>query len=459
MGGGTAAIPFRFMSLMPSTVAVQDLKIGMFVRLELGWMSHPFPLSSFRIASREQIATIRGLGLKQVIWVPEKSEPVDDDGAASGVAPLAGGHGTDADDAGNADAAAAAAAAAAQAAAERRALLQREREALRHCEAQYDEASEALRQVNALLNPDPQGAARQAQALARAMLDKMLADGELCIRLLSSQGGDRLTAHALNVTVVSMLMGRTLGLAETELLDLGTGALLHDIGKVDLPTRVHHPDDAFSSAELKAYRDHVSLGVARGRRMALEPEVLQILAQHHELADGSGFPARVALDAMSPAARLVALVNRYDNLCNPGPRSAALTPHEAVSVLFAQSRSKFDMPILSGFIRMMGVYPAGSVVQLTDDRYAMVMQVNSARPLKPRVLVHDPKVPRDEALLLDLEQQPDLGIRRSLQSAKLPPAAASYLAPRARVTYYFDVQPAADGPPGEEAAAPAPRIH
>jgi HD-GYP domain-containing protein (c-di-GMP phosphodiesterase class II) len=68
------------------------------------------------------------------------------------------------------------------------------------------------------------------------MLDKMLVDGELCIRLLSSQSGDRMTAHALNVTVVSMLMGRTLGLPEAELLDVGTGALLHDIGKLDLPT-------------------------------------------------------------------------------------------------------------------------------------------------------------------------------------------------------------------------------
>ncbi len=442
---------------MPSTVAVQDLKIGMFVRLELGWMSHPFPLSSFRIASREQIATIRDLGLKQVTWVPEKSELADEDGRApAGVEPLAG---SACAPAGADDAATAAAAAAAAQAAERRALLQQQRDALQRCEAQYDEASEALRQVNALLDPDPSAAAQQAQSLARAMLDKMLVDGELCIRLLSSQGGDRLTAHALNVTVVSMLMGRTLGLAEADLLDLGTGALLHDIGKVDLPVRVHHPDEAFSSAELKAYRDHVNLGVARGRRMALTPEVLQILAQHHELADGSGFPARLGLDAMNPAARLVALVNRYDNLCNPGPRGTAITPHEAVSVLFAQSRSKFDMPILSGFIRMMGVYPAGSVVQLTDERYAMVMQVNSARPLKPRVLVHDPKVPRDEALLLDLERQPDLGIRRSLPAAKLPPAAASYLAPRSRITYYFDVQPAADGPSAGAAAAPALQMH
>lgn len=423
---------------MSATVAVQDLKIGMFIRLELGWMSHPFPLSSFRISSADQITTIRGLGLKQVVWLPEKSLIVDDTPAA----PVATGNAPAVSDA-------------ERAAAERRASLQAQREALRHCEAQYDEASESLRRVNALLSPEPRQAAQQAQLLARAMLDKMLVDGELCIRLLSSQAGDRMTAHALNVTVVSMLMGRALGLGQAELLDVGTGALLHDIGKMDLPVRVHFPDDSFSSAELKAYRDHVSLGLARARQMSLSEGTLQVLAQHHELADGTGFPHRIALDAMTPGSRLVSLVNRYDNLCNPGPRGIALTPHEAVSVLFAQSRSKFDMPILSGFIRMMGVYPAGSVVQLTDDRWALVMQVNSSRPLKPRVLVHDPKVPRDEALLLDLEQQPDLGIRRSVQPAKLPPAAAAYLAPRPRVTYYFDALPRrADELEAELAVAP-----
>ena len=87
---------------------------------------------------------------------------------------------------------------------------------------------------------------------------------------------------------------------------------------------------------------------------------------------------------MSAAARIVALVNRYDNLCNPPVLAQALTPHEALSLLFAQARSKFDASMLNSFIRMMGVYPAGSVVQLTDERYALVMSVNSTRPLKPQ---------------------------------------------------------------------------
>ena len=180
-----------------------------------------------------------------------------------------------------------------------------------------------------------------------------------------------------------------------------------------------------------------------GQRMRLPAGALKVLAQHHEQADGSGFPLKVGGERLTMASRVVALVNRYDNLCNPQARTLALTPHEAVSVLFAQGRQRFDGAVLNAFIRMMGVYPAGSLVQLTDDRYGMVVGANSSRPLKPRVLVHDTRVPRNEALMLDLERTPDLGIRRSLPAAKLPTAAIAYLDPRPRVSYYFEplVQP------------------
>lgn len=425
---------------MPRTIAVDDLKVGMFIRLDLSWLKHPFPLSRFRIVSAEQIAIIRGLGLRELAWYPEKSALPD---PQAGAAATAGGAAITFE----ADAVAAAtpqredtvAAAAAEVAAARRARLAQERAALQHTQALYDEAAKVLQEAGALVVDEPRAAAQQARALTGAMLEKMLAQGDLCVRLLSAATSDRVAAHALNVSVLALLMGRSLGLPQGELLDLGTGALLHDVGKLDLPARVHCPEDSFGSVELKAYREHVALGVARGRQMELAPDALAVLAQHHEMVDGSGFPERLALDAITPAARLVALVNRYDNLCNPGPRGVPLTPHEAISVLFAQNRGRFDMPVLNSFIRMMGIYPPGSVVQLTDDRYALVMQVNASRPLKPRVLVHDPGVPRDEALLLDLEHAADLGIRRSLAPSKLPPAAASYLAPHTRVGYYFDV--------------------
>jgi hypothetical protein len=172
--------------------------------------------------------------------------------------------------------------------------------------------------------------------------------------------------------------------------------------------------------------------------MGLSPGATLVIAQHHEHADGTGFPLRLNTDRMTPASRIVALVNRYDNLCNPHLAAKALTPHESLSLMFAQGKTKFDTAILGAFIRMMGVYPAGSAVQLTDDRFGLVVGVNSSRPLKPRVLVHEPGVPRDEALVVDLEAVAGLGIRRSIKPLQLPPATLEYLAPRPRVAYFFE---------------------
>lgn len=405
---------------MNTTIDVRELRVGMYVHLDVGWMSHPFPLSSFRISSAEQIRTIQSLGLRQVRWSPEKSDgpPAASKPAAAGTVPSADELAT------------------------RKRLRQEalaaQRAAQSLAERQYAEASHAWREIQQAVPAQPEGAREAAEALTRALLDKMLGDQELCIRLLTEGAGDRATAHALNVTIVSLLMGRVFGLPDAEMMDLGVGAMLHDIGKLELPDRLRFPQDGFSAPETALYREHVLHGVRHGRRMGVSPGALLVIAEHHEQADGSGFPQQLQLERLSGAARIVALVNRYDNLCNPLLPSKAMTPHEALSLLFAQGKQKFDSAMLSGFVRMMGVYPPGSLVQLTDDRYGMVVSVNSSRPLKPRVLVHDPKVPRDEALHVDLESEADVGIRRSLKPAQLPPATLEYLEPGRRIAYFFE---------------------
>lgn len=404
---------------MSATVPVSDLRVGMFVHLDLGWMKHPFALSSFRIVSPDQIDTIRQLGLQQVRWEPGKSElPTDAADGAVATPRLVGPQ--------------------AEAAQARREALAAQRATALQLERQCAEAGQALRDVGRQARTAPTQAREDTEALSRKLVDQLLVDGEVCIRLMNTQTGDRAAAHGLNVAVIALLMGRAVGLDESDLMDLGVGSMLHDVGKLELPDRVRHLDESFSSAEANAYRDHVAQGVALGRRMGLSTGALAVLAQHHEHADGTGFPLRLNADRTTLAARIVAIVNRYDNLCNPAVLARALTPHEAVSLLFAQSRNRFDSTLLNSFIRMMGVYPAGSLVQLTDDRFAMVTAVNSSRPLKPRVLVYDPKVPADEALFLELEREQHLGIRRSLAAGKLPPAALAYLAPRPRVAYFFE---------------------
>lgn len=409
------------------TIAVEDLRIGMYVHLDGGWLSHPFPLSAFKLGTADEIRTIQGLGLKQVRWTPEKSELSDPAAEGSAAAALE-------------PAAAPALSPEERAERERQAWLAEQRAAARRCEQQFGEAARAWREAWDGAPARPHDAGRTTAALARAMLDKMLAAEDVGIRLVHG-GGDRQAAHALNVAIIGMLIGRTLGMTEADMQDLGVGALMHDVGKQDLPDRLRHPEDGFSASETAAYREHVARGLLQGRRMVLSEGALAVVAQHHENADGSGFPQRIGSDRMTLASRIVAIVNRYDNLCNPSTRAVALTPHEAVAMLFAQGRSRFDAAVLNAFIRMMGVYPAGSLVQLTDDRYGLVVGVNSSRPLKPRVLVHTPPRGRGaqaDTQLLDLETLPDVGIRRSLAATKLPPAVLSALDPRPRVTYYFE---------------------
>jgi HD-GYP domain-containing protein (c-di-GMP phosphodiesterase class II) len=216
---------------MSSTIAVEELRVGMFIHLDGGWLSHPFPLSSFRLASPEQIQTLRGLGLARVRWSPDKSElpPTAEEAAA---------------------AAAAAADQALQQASnsaeertqqQRREQLNAQREAAQRCERQHAEAAKAWREATDAVGAQPREAGRTTEALTRAMLSKMLVNQDIGIRLVAG-GGDRAAAHALNTSIVALLMGRSLGLNEGELMDIGVGALLHDVGKLDLPERVRHPE-------------------------------------------------------------------------------------------------------------------------------------------------------------------------------------------------------------------------
>ena len=451
---------------MSVTVGIQELRVGMFVHLDLGWWAHPFALSSFLVTTPEQITTIRGLGLNKLRWSPEKSRL--DDLTAVGAAGAAGGAGaaTPADGQAVPEGAAAQSAAdpggpvpaavvgaasppvdtdatsgapgAATQALRPRSVLATQRAAQQLCERQYSEAGCAWTEAQRLVPRQPEQALAITEGLTRALLDKMMVDREMCVRVLGDVGGDPVSGHALNVTVISLLMARVFGFAEPDLMDMGMGALLHDVGKLDLPDRVHFGHAHLSPSDMKQYRDHVALGIAHGRRMGLSEGALTVLAQHHEMVDGSGFPGRLNLDRMSTAARIVSLVNRYDNLCNPPQAAQALTPHEALSLIFAQTRSKFDATMLNAFIRMMGVYPPGSVVQLTDDRYASVISVNSSRPLKPRVLVCDTRIPVDDALLLNLDGMANIGIRRSLKPTQLPAAVRDYLSPRPRMVYFFE---------------------
>ncbi|MCS4509917.1 HD-GYP domain-containing protein [Xylophilus ampelinus] len=415
-------------------IDVSELRKGMFIQLDLGWMDHPFPLNSFRISTDEQIRTIVSLGVANVRHFPERSDtpapPVPDAAEAAPESSCdATGVAGDRTDGVSTDGAARRA---------RARRLEREQHRLAVCERQFSDASRQFRRVVETLHASPLLARQDSESVASRCVDELIGQGESVIRLLSESVGERSGQHSVNVMVVSLMLGRSLGLQREALVELGLAALLHDIGKLELPDRFRNAEDGFSAVEHRLYQSHVSHSISMAQSMGLPPGVVAGIAQHHEMVDGSGFPARITADRMQMPGKIVSLVNRYDNLCNPARGSVVTTPHEALSLIFAQMQTNFDPVVLGAFIRMMGVYPPGSIVQLGNDRYGLVVSVNAQRPLRPKVILHDPAVPRNEALILDLETQPELGIRRSLKPHQLPKAAIDYLSPRRRICYFFE---------------------
>ncbi len=317
-------------------------------------------------------------------------------------------------------------------------LIRAQNDSLAQCDKQFDEAIRQYRKVVGSIAQEPQQAASLCGALVDSLVGEILGQSESSIRLLSETTGDRAWMHPVNVTVLSLLLGKALGLAAQDLQHLGIAAFLHDVGKTRLPDRVRLADVSFTPPEYRQYQGHVAHSVSIALQLGLSLEVQRTIGEHHEMMDGSGFPRQLPGTALSSCGKVLALVNRYENMCNPSRPSAAVTPHEALSLIFAQMKGRFDNPVLAAFIRMMGVYPPGSVVQLSDERYALVVSVNSTRPLKPRVIVYEPSVPKDQAEILNLEQAPAAGIRRSIRPDLLPRAAIDYLSPRVRICYFFE---------------------
>lgn len=418
-------------------VTPEQLRPGLFIHIDLPWFRHPFTLNSFKIKTEEQIRELRALKQFRFRFDPERSDPeaLPDAPASPPEKPEETTQEVVTEDPQQV---------------ERQARLQQAkefRERVDHVEKAFVKAAAVMRNINRNLSARPKETLEEVEGMVGQMVTAFLEHPEVALHVMSEKcGGEEVYYHSLNVTILSMMLAKALDFPVEQGQALGTGALLHDVGLMEIPDKVlkKNPDE-YTRAERELRATHVEHGVRLGKKLGLPADVLAMIAQHHEMADGSGFPQGIKLEKMTPLARVVSLVNFYDNLCNPLDISKAMTPHEALSFMFAQRRSKFDPKMLQMMIRCLGVYPPGSVVKLSNEGLGLVVSVNPEKPLRPWVLLYDPKVPKEEALVVDLEQREDLQIVKALRPSMLPAPVSAYLNPRKRVTYFFDGKAATPG--------------
>jgi len=199
-------------------VTPDQLRIGLFIFLDIGWMDHPFPVNSFEIRTQEQLQTLRGLGLTRIRYSVEKSQvlpQMDGTTQANGdlflaeeiiEVPKSEGE-------------------------IKRMMLARQQESLKHCERQFNLVTQGFKQVIDTVQSEAAQAKQVAESVVKDLLANVLSEEEAAIRLLSERAGEKTCLHSVNVTIISLLLGKALKFSKNDMLELGLAALLHDVGK------------------------------------------------------------------------------------------------------------------------------------------------------------------------------------------------------------------------------------
>ncbi len=193
--------------------------------------------------------------------------------------------------------------------------------------------------------------------------------------------------HMINTAILVSVFAKYLGYKEKTIKELAMGALLHDIGQAKMPQGVLSKPSALNDTEMQVVRKHVaqSLGVIKGEK-GISPLMLDMVVNHHERLDGSGYPRGIGAEKLSRPARMMAIVDVYDAMTADRPHQLGEEPISALRYLLA-NKHLFDSELVQRFIKCLGVHPVGTIVKLNNERLALVMEGNHENPIKPKVKI------------------------------------------------------------------------
>ena len=417
-------------------VSTDRLRIGVFIRLEgLKWHEHPFLFKNFKIADDDQIKTLRELGIKEVICVPGKSDCQPLNEALQPIAPETAAAGKSAADR------------LWRIKQERAERLKRQQETIARCEESYVASEQRIGQIMTGVAAADAHSVEDVAEFAESFSAHFLTDAESTLHLMRFvQQDENIYYHSMNVAVLAMMLGKEAGIQAEKMKILCQGALFHDIGKSKIDRKVLVKEGRLNKTEMDFLKMHPKYGIDLLAFSETFPKLaLFIIYQHHEAADGSGYPKGIKGPQIHLLSKLVSIANTYDNHCNKRNPAESLTPYEALSYMFSRQKDAFDQKLLSAFIKCLGIYPPGTVVQLNNGAIGMVIAINPEDQLHPNVLLYDPEIPPADALVIDMHDDPDLKITQSIRPTALPQQIFDYLSPRTRITYYVNPTDASAG--------------
>jgi HD-GYP domain-containing protein (c-di-GMP phosphodiesterase class II) len=221
------------------------------------------------------------------------------------------------------------------------------------------------------------------------ILEDIGSQKEAMIMLMDMNASDfDLYNHSLNVCVYTLVLGVASGYTRQQLMEIGLGALLHDIGKTQIAPEILHKPAKLSDEEFKTIQQHTTYG---HRILKDEPGIPLLAAhcalQHHERIDGSGYPFGLKDKEIHEYAKWLALADSYDAMTTNRVYKQALLPHQAVEVLYTGSGTLYEQRMLEKFRDCVAIYPLGISVTLSTGEVGVVAAIHSRVPQRPRIRV------------------------------------------------------------------------
>ena len=222
-----------------------------------------------------------------------------------------------------------------------------------------------------------------------ACVDSVLHSPDAFLWLSQLKKKDNYTAqHSLNVCVLSIVLGRQIGLKAEQLNQLAMCGMMHDIGKMLVPQEILKKPGKLDPDEWRKMQKHTIFGYELlSSSTNMFQGAIETALTHHEHVDGKGYPRGISSDSLSLFSNIVSIADIYDAITSDKVYKKASTHLEAIKVLFELSDNQLNSQLVSKFIESLSVYPPGSFVKMSNGSIAMVLEVNTKLKLRPKILL------------------------------------------------------------------------
>jgi len=255
--------------------------------------------------------------------------------------------------------------------------------------AALDKASQIVNRLFEDISSGRELSLEQVEQAVRPLVNTVLRSGEAFFLVEGLRRSDSYSyGHAISCSALAAAFGRHMGFDEETIFSLAVGGLLMDVGKTRLPRELLQYQGSLAPGEVDVIRSHVDHGlVLLAEAGIVNLDVLDIVRTHHERHDGSGYPEGLAGHVIPITGRMLGIIDSYDAMSSARPYRAAISRHQALQQIYVARNRLYQAEMAEQFQVCLGVYPTGSLVELSTGEIAIVMAQNQIRRLRPRVAI------------------------------------------------------------------------